>query len=116
MLVPVSVREVVESAEESVKPPLTKVMAPVEAFAVRLGLKVLLAVANVARLEVVLPGPEPFDQLVPLLHVVLLLEVHVAFWPKAAGMAQTVARIPVRRKRRMLFVFIGFRVEVEGLG
>ena len=76
---PRSVRAVVAFAEERVKLPVAKVMAPVVAFAVRLGLVVLLARLNVARLVALPPGATVPFQFVPVLHVVLLDDVQVAF-------------------------------------
>jgi hypothetical protein len=76
---PRSVRAVVAFAEERVKLPVAKVMAPVVAFAVRLGFAVPRVPLNVARLVAAVPGATVPFQFAPVLHVVLLDDVQVAF-------------------------------------
>jgi hypothetical protein len=73
------VRAIVESAEDNEKLPVAKVMAPVVVFAVRFGFTVPVVPLNVARSAAAAPGVTPPFQLDPVLHKVLLFDVHVAF-------------------------------------
>ena len=73
------VRAVVELTEDSEKLPVEKLMAPVVVFAVRFGFALPLAPLNVARLVAESPGVWVPFQLAPVLHEVLLFDVHVAF-------------------------------------
>ena len=77
------------------------VTAPVVTLAVRFGLAVPLAVRKEARSEALVPGPEPLDQLVPLPHVVLLLDVHVAFCACASGTNATPAARASKTAKRI---------------
>ena len=95
--VPRSVRAVVAFAEESVKLPVVKVMPPVVAFTVRLGLMMLLAWLNVARSVALPPGVDVPFQFPPVLHVVLLVDVHVAFWPWTEAIPPTRATVKTHR-------------------
>lgn len=83
-------------------------------LAVRFGLAVPLAARKEARSEALVPGPEPFDQLVPLPHVVSLLDVHVAFCARAsvtttapAASASNTAKRIRRREANAGLEFIG---------
>ena len=79
VVVPNKVRAVMASVEESVKLPVAKVIAPMVVFAVRFGFAVPMVPLNVARSVAEVPGVTVPFQLAPVLHVVLLFDVHVAF-------------------------------------
>jgi hypothetical protein len=97
VVVPRSVRAVVAFAEERVKLPVAKVMAPVVAFAVRLGFAVPRVPLNVARSVAAVPGATVPFQFAPVLHMVLLFDVQVAFWAWAEAKPPTRAAVRTHR-------------------